>query len=151
MGISRVPVEGIKKAIEKAHYTVSKRENKKGNTYLARVREKSKGVVVFSKSKSSHTKSAALKWAKQTLHKVEHNTELATFDLVDGTLTELIQSYIEKKQASDKPLCRTAIYSYKQISSCKLGKITVSRITSLRLKPVTHKDGFYRRALRHEL
>ena len=42
MGISRVPFEGIKKAIENAHYTVSKREKKKGNSYLASLRNKSK-------------------------------------------------------------------------------------------------------------
>ena len=42
MGISRVPFEGIKKAIENAHYTVSKREKKKGNSYLASLKNKSK-------------------------------------------------------------------------------------------------------------
>ena len=113
-----------------ANYTITKRENKKGLVYLARVREISKGTVTFNQSKTFHSKAAATKWAKATQNKIESNSELCQHDLLDCTLESLIDAYIDRKQASNKPIRRTALYSYRQIKGCRIAKLLVSRITS---------------------
>jgi len=113
-----------------AYYTISKQTKKNGIAYCARVRAKESGVVVFSKSKTFSTKTAATKWAKETVNKVEKNTNNELFDLIDCKLLDLINKYIDAKQASDKPLCRTTLYSLEQIKRYKISQILVSKLTT---------------------
>jgi len=113
-----------------AHYSISKRSNKKGIVYYARVRSKENGVVTFCKSKSFHSKSAATKWAKELVHKVEKNLDEVDLEFIDITLSDLVIKYIEKKQSSDKPLGRTAVYSLKQTLNYSISTMLASKIKS---------------------
>ncbi|MEZ9539497.1 tyrosine-type recombinase/integrase [Shewanella sp. 10N.286.51.B8] len=113
-----------------ANYTINKRTRKNDTVYCARVRVKEKGIVTFSKSKTFHSKVAATRWAKNTVHKVENNLNSQAFDLIDCTLVELIDKYVGYKQKSEKPLGRTAFFALRQISSYPLAKMLVSHIKS---------------------
>lgn len=113
-----------------ANYTISKRPKKNGFVYYARVRQKESGIVTFSKSKTFHSKSAATSWAKQIVHKVERNIDDIALELVDATLADLITKYMEKKQASNKPLGRTSIGSLKQTLTYPIANMLVTKIQS---------------------
>jgi integrase len=111
-----------------AHYSISKRVRKNQTIYCVRVRNKESGVVTFSKSKSFHSKTAAVQWAKQMTHKVERHLLQVDIDLVDCTVGELITKYIDTKQESNKPLGRTAQYTLKQILQSQFAKMLVSKV-----------------------
>lgn len=113
-----------------ANISISKGMRKNGVSYTARVRQKENNVVTFSKSKTFSTKMAATKWAKETVYKIEGNIENEPFALIDITLCELIQRYIMTKDASEKPLGRTARYALKQICTYPIAKIIASKINS---------------------
>lgn len=113
-----------------ANYTISKRTRKNGTVYCARVRVKDSGIVTFSKSKTFNSKSAATKWARHVIHKVENNLANEPFDLIECTLGELISKYLERKTQSDKNLGRTSFYTYKQILRYPISKLSVSQISS---------------------
>ncbi|MBT1066146.1 site-specific integrase [Bowmanella sp. Y26] len=113
-----------------ANYTISKRQRKNATVYCARVRVKENGVVTFSKSKTFIHKTAAIKWAKETVYKVEHNTNNTPFELIDCTLKTLIEKYQVKKNASDRPLRRTANYCFRQICTFPIADKLVTHITS---------------------
>ena len=131
-GDQKTPLETLKIGDIKfmANYTITKRPNKNGVVYYARVRAKEKGVVTFSKSKSFHSKAAATKWSKELVHKVERNLNELDLALIDATLENLIDQYLEKKQVSDKPLGRTAVYTLIQVKKYKIAKMLVSKINS---------------------
>lgn len=93
-----------------ANYTITKRQKGGSHVYSARVREKEQGVVIFSRSKTFHTKSAAVAWGKNLVNKIEHSLDETDPDLVDCTFNELIDRYIDLKEASNKQLGRTAYF-----------------------------------------
>lgn len=113
-----------------AYYSISKRQRKNTTVYLAKVRVKESGVEVFSKSKTFHTKSAANKWAKALVNKVENNVNNTYFDLIDCTLGELIDAYVLKKQSSEKQIGRTATFALRQIREYAISNILVTRLSS---------------------
>jgi len=113
-----------------AYYSISKRQRKNTTVYLAKVRVKESGVEVFSKSKTFHTKSAANKWAKALINKVENNINNTYFDLIDCTFGELIDTYVSKKKNSDRPIGRTATFALRQIREYAIANILVTRLSS---------------------
>ena len=111
-----------------ANYTISKRSNKNGTVFYARVRVKEKGLVTFSKSKSFHSKVAATKWAQEILRKVESNINDLDILMMDCTLGQLIKEYLNKKLLSGKPIGRTATYCLKQILRYPISQMLASKI-----------------------
>ncbi|WP_269521067.1 hypothetical protein [Alteromonas sp. BMJM2] len=53
--------------------------------------------MTFSTSKTFHSKSSASKWAKNMVHKVERQLIDIEMGLVDCTVGELIQKYLDAK------------------------------------------------------
>ena len=111
-----------------ANYTIAKRQNSGKTVYAVRVREKEKGVVVFSRSKTFHTKSAAVAWGKNLVNKVEHCLDETDPELMDCTFNELIDRYIELKDASNRPIGRTAKFALRQIQRYPLARMLVTKI-----------------------
>lgn len=113
-----------------AHYSISKRVRKNQTVYCARVRNKESGIVTFSTSKTFHSKSSASKWAKNMVHKVERQLIDIELELVDCTVGELIQKYLDAKQNSNKPVGRTAFYTLQNIAKSPFGKMLVSKVNA---------------------
>ncbi|GAA6184910.1 site-specific integrase [Aliiglaciecola sp. NS0011-25] len=113
-----------------ANYSITKRASKNGNSYSVRVRSKEKGVVIFSKSKSFKSKVLAVKWAKSTVNKVESNLDNTTFDLIECTLGQLIERYLEMKQKSGRPIGRSAFFAFRQILNYPIAKILTNRLNA---------------------
>lgn len=113
-----------------ANISISKGTRKNGVCYTARVRQIQSNIVTFSKSKTFSTKSAALKWAKETVYKVEGNLKNEPYSYIDITLGDLISKYIEAKDNSDKPLGRTAKFSLKQTCRYSIAEIIANKINS---------------------
>lgn len=109
---------------------ITKRQRKNETVYLARMRSKESGVIAFSKSKTFHTKTAANKWTKKIVHKLESNHNNTVFDLIDCTLGELITGYTGKKADSGRPIGRTTQFALRQILTYPIEKMLVSRLTS---------------------
>lgn len=113
-----------------ANYTITKRQKGGSHVYSARVREKEQGVVIFSRSKTFHTKSAAVAWGKNLVNKIEHSLDETDPDLVDCTFNELIDRYIDLKEASNKQLGRTAKFALRQIQRYPIARMLVTKIRS---------------------
>jgi integrase len=113
-----------------ANCSILKRTNKNGVTYLARVRQRENGVSVFSKSKTFELKSAAEKWARTLLHKIENNVENYHAEFTNCSLGHLIDAYIEQKNKSDKKLSRTAFHTFALIKRYPIAQLPVSIIQS---------------------
>jgi len=113
-----------------AYYSISEKKKNTGNAFCVRVRNKEAGVVTFSKSKTFSSKTAAVKWGKEMVNKVERRQIDIDMNLVDCTIRELIEKYISAKSQSSKPLGRTAIYSLNNTSKSTFANILVSKVRS---------------------
>ena len=113
-----------------AYYSITKTTRKNINVYRVRVRNKESGIITFSKSKTFQNKAAAMKWAKGMVHKIERQLIDIEMGLVDCTVGELIQKYIDAKQNSNKPIGRTAFYTLQNIAKSTFGKMLVSKVNA---------------------
>lgn len=113
-----------------AYYTIKKRFRKNTPVFCASVIKKRHGKIVFSKSKTLTTKSNAVKWAKALVSQIEIEDIQSLSGLREVTLGELIREYIKNKSESNRPLGRTAMYSYKTVLKYPISKIVASKIRS---------------------
>lgn len=111
-----------------AYYSISEKKKNTGNAFCVRVRNKESGVVTYSKSKTFSSKTAAIKWGKEMVHKVERRQIDTDMNLVDCTIRELIEKYISAKSQSSKPLGRTAFYSLRNTAKTSFANILASKI-----------------------
>lgn len=111
-----------------ANYTIAKRKTGGQTVYAVRVREKEQGVVIFSKAKTFHSKTAAVAWGKHMVNKVESCLDETDPDLVDCTLGELIDRYIGLKDASNRPVGRTARNTLLLIRRYPISQMLVTKI-----------------------
>ncbi|WP_244361115.1 site-specific integrase [Alteromonas sp. K632G] len=64
------------------------------------------------------------------VHKVERQLIDIEMGLVDCTVGELIQKYLDAKQNSNKPIGRTAFYTLQNIAKSTFGKMLVSKVNA---------------------
>jgi integrase len=113
-----------------AHYTIRKRFRADHPVFCASVIQKNKGKVIFSKSKTHASKTAATKWAKSLVHQLEINEATNHLGLKEITLGDLIREYMTTKAKSNRPLGRTAIYCYRTILNYPVSELVSSKLQS---------------------
>lgn len=113
-----------------AHYTIRKRFRADQPVFCASVIQKNKGKITFSKSKTHSSKTAAVKWAKNLVSQLEINEAMNHLGLKEMTLGDLINEYMKSKEKSNRPLGRTANYSYKAIIKYPIAELVASKIQS---------------------
>tara|TARA_R110001606_G_scaffold384449_1_gene547367 strand:+ start:165 stop:671 length:507 start_codon:yes stop_codon:yes gene_type:complete len=113
-----------------AFYTVKKRLRRDRAVYSTSVTQKNKGKIVFSKSKTFTSKTAALRWARALIFQLETDETNMLVGYREVILGDLIREYEKHKAKSNRPLGRTASFSYRTIVKYPISQLVASKIKS---------------------
>ncbi|HCL11543.1 MAG TPA: integrase, partial [Alteromonas sp.] len=113
-----------------AFYSINKRLRGERTVYSTSVKQKNKGKIVFSKSKTFTSRSSALKWARGLISQLEADETNLTAGYREVTFGDLIVEYEKYKAKSNRPLGRTASFTYRIIRNYPISQLIASKIKS---------------------
>ena len=113
-----------------AFYSINKRLRGERTVYSTSVKRKNKGKIVFSKSKTFTSRTAALKWARALISQLEADETNMIAGYREVTFCELVREYEKYKAKSNKPLRRTASFAYRTIVKYPIAHLIASKIKS---------------------
>ncbi|NKX19329.1 site-specific integrase [Alteromonadaceae bacterium A_SAG3] len=113
-----------------AFYSINKRLRGERTVYSTSVKQKNKGKIVFSKSKTFTSRTSALKWARGLITQLEADETSLVAGYKEVSFGELIVEYENYKAKSNRPLGRTASFTYRIIRNYPISHLIASKIKS---------------------